>query len=276
MDKHIRKIFSVFALVMIGLFVMALRMGYWSPLNWAMLIVAALCCVLVFKSFVYIFNFSYGLACVLNGALLALWFGNTASLLLGGAMVIYGMRLFLFTLFRVRSDSYAPRVENIEKADAAMPIGVKMALLVQCSFLYCFHLFAIYVAGQGGVVTRTILVGVAVILAGTLIEGLADAQKQKAKAMAPGDFVGNGLFSRWRHPNYVGEILVQVGLIVVGLGAIPGGWVNYVAVTVSPLYVILLMIAECGRADRYMDLRYGDRDSFKAYVARSGCYLPKL
>ena len=276
MDKHIRKIFSLFVLVMIGLFVLALRGGFWSPLNWAMLGVAAICCVLVFRCFVYIFNFSYGLACVLNGLLLAVWFGNTVAILLGGVMALYGLRLFLFTLFRVRSESYAPRVENVQKADAAMPSGVKIALLVQCSFLYCFHLFPIYIAGQGGVVTATVLAGVAIILAGTLIEGLADAQKQKAKALVPDSFVTDGLFSRWRHPNYVGEILVQIGLIVVGLGAIPGGWVNYVAVTVAPLYIILLMIAECGRADRYMDLRYGDRNAFKAYVLRSGCYLPKL
>jgi len=276
LDKHIRKIFSLFVLVMIGLFVMALRGGYWSPLNWAMLAVAAVSCVLIFRCFVYVFNFSYGLVCVLNGALLAIWFGNTAAILLGGAMAIYGLRLFLFTFFRVRSASYAPRVRNVQEADANMPAAIKVALWLQCSFLYCFHLFAIYIAGMAAAVTPTVLAGVVIILGGTLIEGLADAQKQKAKAIAPDAFVANGLFSRWRHPNYVGEILVQVGLIVVGLGAIPGGWVNYAAVTVSPLYVILLMISECGRSDRYMELRYGSQDTFKAYVARSGCYLPKL
>jgi steroid 5-alpha reductase family enzyme len=261
---------------MIGIFIVAVRMGFWSPLNWGMLAVAAICCILVFKSFVYIFNFSYGLACILNGLLLAVWFGNAPAILLGGAMALYGMRLFLFTLFRVRSESYAPRVENAQKADAAMPFGIKIALLIQCSFLYCFHLFAIYIAGQVGYVTQTVLVGAALILAGTFIEGLADAQKQKAKARVADSFVSTGLFSRWRHPNYVGEILVQVGLIIVGLGAIPGGWANYVAVTVAPLYVILLMISECGRSDRYMELRYGEREEFKVYLARSGCYLPKL
>ena len=261
---------------MIGLFVMAVRMGVWSPLNWVMLAVAVLCCVLIFKSFVYVFNLSYGLACVLNGALLAVWFGNNASFLLGGAMVVYGLRLFLFAWFRVRSESYAPRVRNVQQADAELPIGVKIALWVQCSFLYCFHMFPVYIAGQVGVVTVTVLVGVVVIFAGTLIEGLADAQKQKAKALAPDTFVTAGLFSRWRHPNYGGEILVQVGRIIAGLGAIPGGWAYYLAVTIAPLYVILLMISECGRSDKYMDLRYGDQDAYKAYIARSGRYLPRL
>ena len=99
---------------------------------------------------------------------------------------------------------------------------------------------------------------------------------QKAKALAPDAFVTGGLFSRWRHPNYAGEMLVQFGLIIVGLGSIPGGWVNYAAVTIAPLYIILLMISECGRSDKYMELRYGDSSEFRSYVGRSGCYFPKV
>ncbi len=276
LDKYIRKIFSLFVVVMLVLFVMALRGGYWSPLNWAMLVVAALCCVLVFQVFVYVFNFSYGLAAMFNGALLGLWFANMPAILLGGALFIYGLRLFLFTWFRVRSDSYAHRVEIVREANAKLPFGVKIALWLQCSFLYCFHVFPIYIAGQVAVLTPTILAGVVVILMGTLIEGVADAQKQKAKALAPDTFVTDGFFSRWRHPNYVGEMLVQVGLIIVGLGSIPGGWFNYAAVTIAPLYIILLMISECGRSDKYMELRYGDSSEFRSYASRSGCYFPKV
>jgi steroid 5-alpha reductase family enzyme len=276
LDKHIRKIFSVFALGMIILFVMALQMGIWSPLNWAILIASAVCCLLVFKSFVYIFNLSYGLACVVNGSIFAIWFSNSAAILLGGAMVIYGLRLFLFTWFRMRSESYQPRVKNIVIADAAMPFGVKIALWVQCSFLYCFHLFAFYIAGQVAVINLSVVLGVAIILVGTVIEGVADAQKQNAKAAAPDTFVMSGLYNRWRHPNYTGEILVQLGLIVVGIGAVPSGWMNYAAVVISPLYIILLMVAECGRSDKYMALRYGDKEEFKGYLQQSSSMLPKF
>ena len=84
LDKHIRKIFSLFALVMIGLFIFGLVKDVWSNLNWAMLAVGGLVCVLVFRNFVYIFNFSYALACMLNGALLAAWFANAPAILLAG------------------------------------------------------------------------------------------------------------------------------------------------------------------------------------------------
>lgn len=276
MDKNIRKIFSIFVVVMIVLFVMRLRANVWTELNWLMLAVGAVVCVLVFRVFVYIFNFSYALACIFNGLLLAAWFANAPALLLGGAMAIYGIRLFLFTWFRVHSESYAFRVKNVAEADAHMPGGVKVALWVQCSFLYCFHMFAVFLAGQSGELSAAVVAGAAIILLGTLIEGLADAQKQGAKAMAPKEFVSTGLYSRWRHPNYGGEILVQIGLIVAGIGAVSSGWGNYAAVIVSPLYVILLMISECGRSDAYMELRYGEQQAFRDYVQGSGRYIPRI
>jgi steroid 5-alpha reductase family enzyme len=276
LDKHIRKIFSLFAVVMIALFVLRLRADIWAPLNWAMLGASVLVCVLVFRSFVYIFNFSYGLASMLNGALLAIWFANPPAILLGGAMFIYGLRLFLFTWFRVRSESYAFRVKISADADAKLPAAIKYALWVQCSFLYCFHLFGIYLAGEVAMLNASVIVAAGFILAGTLIEGLADAQKQKAKAIAPDLFVTTGLFSRWRHPNYIGELVVQTGLLIAGIGAVATGWGNYAAVIVSPLYVILLMIAECGRSDAYMELRYGNKAEFRQYKERSGSFLPRL
>jgi len=261
---------------MIALFVMRLRADMWSPLNWAMLAIGMFSCVLIFRSFVYVFNFSYGLASMLNGALLAVWFANIPAMLLGGAMFIYGLRLFLFVWFRVHSESYAVRVKMAAEADAKLPVAVKWALLVQCGFLYCFHLFGIYLAGEVGALSASVIVAAAFILAGTLIEGLADAQKQKAKATAPDTFVASGLFSRWRHPNYIGEILVQTGLLIAGIGAVTAGWGNYAAVIVAPLYVVLLMIAECGRSDAYMELRYGDKAEFRQYRDNSGSFLPRI
>jgi len=275
-DKHIRKIFSVFALVMLALCVVAVIGGFWSTLNWIMLTGSAVCCVLVFLTFVYIFNFSYALACILNGTLLAVWFMNGPAILLGGAMALYGLRLLLFTWFRTRSPSYAPKVKNVQQADAYMPTPIKVALWVQCSLLYCFHQFATYIAAQVGWISPAVLAGTALILIGTLVEGLADYQKQQAKALAPDQFVSRGLFSRWRHPNYAGEILVQVGLIVAGVGSLTAGWLNYVAVTVAPLYIILLMLAECTRGDRHMQTRYGASELFRAYAARSGSVFPRI
>lgn len=276
MYKHIRKIFSVFALVMLALLVSRIYADAWTPLNWVMLGVSAAVCLLVFNCFVYIFNYSYSLACLINGIVLAAASGTAPGYLLGGAMAVYGARLLWFTWVRTNSDSYAARVENVRREDAKLPKPVKVALWLQCTLLYTFHLFAVYEAGLRLQLSTGVILAALIIVAGILIEAVADAQKQAAKAANPETFVTNGLFARWRHPNYIGEIVVQVGLIVAGLSVVGAHWGAWLAVVVSPLYIILLMLSECLRADDSMELRYGDREDFRAYKENSGSFLPRL
>ncbi len=276
MYKHIRKVFSAFALLMIVLFVLRVSAGTWSVVNWGALAVAAVACLLVFRCFVFIFNYSYALACLLNGLLIAAAVQTPAALLLGGAIAVYGLRLLLFTWRRTHSASYAPRVARVRQEDAKLPPPVKVALWLQCTFLYTFHTYGIYLAARQGTLGDSVLLGAVIIIAGVFIEGLADAQKQAAKQRAPDAFVTTGLFARWRHPNYIGEIVVQVGLIVAGVAAVVPTWDNLAAVIVAPLYIILLMISECLRADDHMEQRYGEQEAFRRYRERSGTFLPRL
>ena len=275
MYKHIRKIFSVFALAMLGILIARIYADAWTPLNWVMLGVSATVCLLVFRCFVYIFNFSYALACLINGAVAAVAGQTLAGYLLGGAMAAYGARLLWFTWSRTRSESYAARVENVRREDAKLPQPVKVALWVQCTLLYTFHLFAVYIVALSGDLSAGVIAGAVIIVAGIVIEAVADAQKQAAKAENPDTFVTTGLFARWRHPNYIGEIVVQAGLILAGVSAAAATLGTLAAVVVSPLYIILLMLSECLRADDAMELRYGDREDFRAYKDNSGSFLPQ-
>jgi steroid 5-alpha reductase family enzyme len=259
-----------------GVFAYRVYGGGWSAVNWLMLTVAAVSTVLVFRCFVYIFNYSYGLACIGNGALLAGAFANPAGWILGGLLAVYGLRLFWFTWQRMRSESYAERMVNVRQADAALPVAVKGALWLQCTFLYTFHLLGLYMAAAAGALTAAGAAGAAIILLGIVIEAVADAQKQAGKARQPDTYVVHGLYARWRHPNYVGEILVQVGIIVAGGAAVWPDPVLLLAVWLAPVYIILLMVAECYRADAYMGERYGADPAFQVYRERSGSMLPRF
>ncbi len=276
MYKHIRKIFTVFALAMVVVFVMRVSAGAWSVVNWGMLAVAAVVCLLVFRCFVFIFNYSYALACLLNGLLIAGAVQTPAAFVLGLAIAAYGLRLFVFTWQRTHSASYAPRVAHVRQESAKLPPPVKAVLWLQCTFLYTFHTLGIYMAARQGPLSDSVLIGAAIILAGIVIEALADAQKQAAKRERPDTFVTTGLFARWRHPNYIGEIIVQLGLLIAGVAAVVPTWGNLVAVSAAPLYIVLLMVSECLRADDQMALRYGDQDAFRRYRERSGTFLPRF
>lgn len=282
MDRKLQIIFSVYALVMLGLLGWRVWTGAWSNLHWAMLGVAALCCSLVFVRFVYIFTYSYALSALLNGALIALWLRSPAAWLLGGIMGLYGLRLFAFIWSRDRSRSYASRVDAVKQADAAMPLPARISLLLMCSLLLCFQVMAIAFAGSqtafaGAVATPStgVLAGAALMLAGTVIEGLADWQKQAAKREDAGRLVTTGLYRRWRHPNYAGEILLQLGLIVAGLSSIATAG-DALVVVLAPSYIVILMVEEAFRVDREQAVRHGASDEYQAWRGASGSLVPRI
>ncbi|MFD8768941.1 DUF1295 domain-containing protein, partial [Microbacterium oxydans] len=60
------------------------------------------------------------------------------------------------------------------------------------------------------------VVGIVVWALGMVIEIVADAQKSafRADPRNRDDFIRTGLWSRSRHPNYFGEIVIWVGVFV--------------------------------------------------------------
>lgn len=275
MESKIRIIFSTFALIMFGLFVWRLVQGTWSVVNWVMLALSATACLLVFVRFVYIFNFSYALCAILNGALIWVARPSPATALIGAIVVLYGLRLFWFTWARTRSRSYAPRVANVETVDREMPAAGKGILWFTCTWLMTFHLMALWLLALQPTLSAGIITAGIVMFAGTVLEGVADHQKQRSKEAAPEKFVAVGLFARWRHPNYLGEILFQLGLIIVAVtSALTAD--DLVAGLISPLYIVILMMSEARRVDDYQITRYGSETAYVDYRARSGSLWPKV
>ena len=275
MGKSIRAVFSTCALVMLVIFGWRVSQGTWSPVNWTMLAISATACLLVFVRFVYIFNFSYALCAILNGTLIWIARPSPATALIGGVAVLYGLRLFWFTWARTRSDSYASRMENVAAVDKEMPVPAKAILWFMCTWLMTFHLMALWLAAGSTELSVGIVAGATIMLVGTLIEGIADWQNQRSKQAAKDQFVANGLFARWRHPNYLGEVLLQVGLmtIAVSCAATVG---DFIAGIIAPLYIFILMISESRRVDDYQASRYGNDPVWVEYRARSGSLFPKF
>lgn len=265
----------MFCLVMLGLMIWRVVGDVWTPINWGMFGIALLSCTLVFAHFVYIFNYSYALSVALNSAFIWLMLPSDATALMAGVGIAYGLRLFVFTWQRIHSESFAPRVLLIKERSDATPLLIKVLLWIQCSFLHTFHLMALYFVAAQGALTFGVALGIAIMLIGTVIESVSDAQKQAAKARDPQGLVTHGLFARWRHPNYAGEILLHAGLMIAGLSAATG-WPQIVVVSVAPLYIIILMIAEAQRVDRLHVQKYGEQPSYAQYRQRSGSLVPGL
>ena len=113
------------------------------------------------------------------------------------------------------------------------------------------------------------------MLAGLALESVADAQKQAAKAESPTRFVMAGLYARLRHPNYLGEIIFQVGLLVAAIAGGMGGWA-LAAGMAGPLYIVILMYYASSDQDRQQSEHYGQDPAYQAWRQQSSSLLPGL
>ena len=121
----------------------------------------------------------------------------------------------------------------------------------------------------------TIWVGGGIWLIGFTIETVADWQKSHFKRQPEntGTFIQSGLWSVVRHPNYLGEITLWIGVFVVAIPALHG-W-QWVAV-LSPLFVIFLLTKVSGipLLETKAARKWGDEPDYQRYVARTPRLIP--
>lgn len=111
--------------------------------------------------------------------------------------------------------------------------------------------------------------GAAVVLLGTLLELVADEQARAFKRTAgPGDLCDVGLWAWSRHPNYLGEILVWVGVWLIGIGAAPAAW-HWTGAGVLVMLALFLGVSIPMQEERAA----GRRRGWAEYKARTSMLL---
>jgi steroid 5-alpha reductase family enzyme len=164
---------------------------------------------------------------------------------------------------------------NVVKADEMMPAPAKISLWVMCSLLLTYHLMAVTFAAAQGSFHPGVVAGALLMILSTMIEGGADWQKQQVKERDPAALATAGLYRRWRHPNYAGEIGLQIGLVIMGLSSV-SSIADLLVILLSPAYIMILMVAEARRVDASQELRHGESEEYRAWRRSSGSLLPKL
>lgn len=121
-------------------------------------------------------------------------------------------------------------------------------------------------------------VGIAVFLAGLFIEALADLQKwhftQDLKNK--GKWIDTGLWAKTRHPNYLGEMMVWIGVYLYVLPSLVGNQVLWALA--SPVYIILLLLFASGipLLEKSADKKWGADKDYQAYKKRVPKLIPRV
>ncbi len=121
------------------------------------------------------------------------------------------------------------------------------------------------------------LVGFLVWVFGFSIEVIADYQKSRfnADASNKGKFIQSGLWSRSRHPNYFGEIVLWIGVLIIALPVLQG-W-QWIAL-ISPIFVTLLLTRVSGvpLLEKKADQKWGGQADYEAYKKQTPVLIPRL
>ena len=144
-EGAIRKIFPVFVLLMWITSGLWIANDLWTNLNWLLAGEAAIICAIVFVNFVHVFNFGYASALfVLNLTILVVKGAPLGALIIGGLLMLYGVRLFTFVSARYQHPSFSGRRAGIKTAHTALPKPVIVLLFLQTTTLMTFHAMTTY------------------------------------------------------------------------------------------------------------------------------------
>ena len=244
---------------------------------WLVLAASLLACAIGFKHYIWFFSIGYGLAvAVLGGLMLGMFLsGLTAgTALCCVVLIIYGLRLSGYLAFREwKVKSYHQNMKDEIKDSKTVPMGVKIAIWLACGVLYVLMVAPVFyrlVNGSGS--NAWTYIGAAMMLAGTVMEALADQQKNAAKKRNPNRFVDTGLYRFVRCPNYFGEMLIWTGVVISGIGAVRG-W-QWAVVALGYIGIAFVMFSGARRLELRQNRNYGNDPEYQQYVKTVPIMIP--
>ena len=197
------------------------------------------------------------------------------SILLAALVMIWAIRLGSFLFGRIKKAGKDDRFDEIKPSFIRF-LNVWTIQGLWVTFTMAAALVAITTT------TRKELdvfaaVGFLVWAFGFAIEVAADTQKSRFSAdpANKGRFIQTGLWSRSRHPNYFGEIVLWVGVAIIALPVLQG-W-QWVAL-ISPVFVTLLLTRVSGvpLLEKKADKKWGGQEEYESYKKKTPVLIPRL
>jgi len=119
------------------------------------------------------------------------------------------------------------------------------------------------------------IIGLLVWAFGFGLEAIADRQKSdfRKDPTNEGKFIQSGLWSWSRHPNYFGEIVLWIGVMIIALPVLVG-W-QWVAL-ISPIFITILLTRVSGvpMLEKRADEKWGGQADYEDYKATTSVLIP--
>ena len=187
---------------------------------------------------------------------------NLGSLVLSTFIIIWSLRLGTFLFLRIKKAGKDSRFNEIKKSFSwfFMTFSVSGMWVTICSIC------ALTGIANGIIFSSTTIIGIIIFIIGFTIEIIADSQKTKFRANDDNKdkFISSGLWKYSRHPNYLGEIILWLGISLISFSSLEG--FQYITL-ISPIFTYLLLVNVSGinLLEKSGKKKWGDLESYKIY-----------
>ena len=203
---------------------------------------------------------------------ISLNFGNLILVLL---ISIWTIRLGLFLFMRIHKAGEDKRFRTIKTSASQffMTFTISGLWVTLCSMC---ALVAIS-SPEGLVMNALTYVGIILFIIGFGIEIVADNQKTAFRSIEANkdSFITSGLWSKSRHPNYFGEVLLWFAIAVISFSSLEG---LQLITLISPVftYILLVYVSGVRMLEDMNDKKWADNEKYKSYKKNTPMLFPKL
>ena len=190
------------------------------------------------------------------------------NIVLASLIILWAVRLGSFLFFRIKKAGEDKRFREIKTSFTRFFMvwtisGMWVSLCSMCALTA--------IASNNGVVLNYLFYfGLVIFFVGISIEVISDNQKTKFRKDPKNKdrFINTGLWSRSRHPNYVGEITLWSGVAIISFSSLEG-W-QYVSL-ISPIFTYFLLVYVSGvpQLEGSGQKKWGHLKDYQDYIKKT-------
>ena len=196
------------------------------------------------------------------------------SIMLVVLVFAWAMRLGGFLFMRIHRAGEDKRFRKLKKS---FPLFLRTWTLQGLwVFITCLAALTAVTSTKISEVDVTFYLGLILWICGFIIEVMADLQKSRFREEEKnkGNFIQSGLWALSRHPNYLGEIILWLGIAIM---ALPVLWSWQYVSLLSPLFVYLLLTKVSGIPilEAQAEKNWGKQKDYQIYKKNTPLLFPK-
>jgi len=190
------------------------------------------------------------------------------------AMILaWAFRLGSFLLYRIQQFKKDSRFDEMRsKLLSFLGFWLLQGLTVFILLIPTALLFN----GNDQLVFSLSFVGVLIFALGLAIESIADYQKMKFKKSGASLWIDTGIWRISRHPNYLGEIMIWIGVYILVLPY--ASTFEALVSLASPLFIIILLnfVSGVPLLEKSADKKWSKDSNYKKYKSEVPKLIPSI